>query len=104
MLRSIEMDVNGAKVPMVIEIKKVYGIKPTGDFRCYFDMVLRPWGIYVYACKLFEGDKGNLWARFPARQYQTRAGESKWGPVVEIESAYLRDEIALAAREALQSM
>lgn len=86
---------------MDIEIKRVYGIKPVGEFRCYFDLILRPWGIWIYGCKLFQGDKGNLWARFPARTYQHN-GQSKWGPVVEIEDAKLRDKIALCAREALQ--
>jgi hypothetical protein len=88
---------------MEIKVKRVYGIKPQGEFRCFFDVVLDPggYGIHVYGCKLKEGSRGQLWCTFPNYFYQHQ-GKKKWAPHIEIENASLRDEIALAARAVLQ--
>lgn len=102
MLRPIEMEVNGQKVPLVIKIDGIAGLKHAGEFRCYFNLTLLPWDIKIYSCKLMEGEDGNLHAYFPRRSYKYQ-GQTLWADHVSIGNAQLRDEIALCAREALQS-
>lgn len=87
---------------MEIKIDRIYGVKPTGDFRCYFDATLLPWGIHIYSCKLMQGRDKVLYVYFPRRTY-LHNGKTQWAEVISIDSPDLREQLAEAARVALQS-
>lgn len=81
-----------------MRIVSLYKIpKPTGRIKAEFCI---DFGIIlIRGCKLIEGDRGQLWAAMPSKEYTDKQGKRKFAGVVEITDTKIMDVITNAARE-----
>lgn len=69
-----------------------------GKLKAFF-AVEWPDKMIIRDCKLFENDKGELFAKMPDRQYE-KDGVKKWTSIVQILDQAILDKITALARQA----
>jgi len=69
----------------------------------FADLHIVDWGMQIYGCTVFSGDKGRRWVNLPSKEYKGEDGKTAYSSIIRFEKKEVLEAFSKAALNAIDA-